>query len=137
MKKKKILEYFKLKILVNKLINRNDGILTDETVEINDEYMNIFSLSEHSQVNFTFTSASPIGINILKDYVTLKGINVIDKSIQINTQENENIFLAHGGRRLSEDVLEISIADFIAGMTDRFALALYQQLFLPQPWRPQ
>jgi len=31
---KKILEYFKLKILVYKLMNRNDGILTDETVEI-------------------------------------------------------------------------------------------------------
>lgn len=27
-----------------------------------------------------------------------------------------------------------AICDFIAGMTDQFALALYEKLFLPQPW---
>ncbi|MBI4699273.1 MAG: deoxyguanosinetriphosphate triphosphohydrolase [Nitrospirae bacterium] len=26
------------------------------------------------------------------------------------------------------------VCDFIAGMTDRFALAMYEKLFLPQPW---
>lgn len=52
-------------------------------------------------------------------------------------RENEDLFLAHGGRRLPGDELDVSIADFIAGMTDRFALALYHQIFLPQPWRPQ
>ena len=59
------------------------------------------------------------------------------RELFLHYQENENIFLAHGGRRLSEDVLEISIADFIAGMTDRFALAVYNQIFLPQPWKSQ
>lgn len=49
--------------------------------------------------------------------------------------DNENVFLLHGGRRLAGDSLEVSVADFIAGMTDRFALALYSRLFLPQPWR--
>ncbi|MEA3361821.1 MAG: deoxyguanosinetriphosphate triphosphohydrolase [Thermodesulfobacteriota bacterium] len=49
--------------------------------------------------------------------------------------ENEDIFLQHGGRRFSGDSLEISVADFIAGMTDRFALALYRECFLPQPWK--
>lgn len=29
----------------------------------------------------------------------------------------------------------IVIGDFLAGMTDRYALNLYQQLFLPQPWK--
>lgn len=52
-------------------------------------------------------------------------------------QENEDDFLEYGGRRLRDDSFEVSISDFIAGMTDRFALALYHQLFLPQPWRPQ
>lgn len=51
--------------------------------------------------------------------------------------ENKADFYAHGGRRLPGDALEISISDFIAGMTDRFALGLYHQLFLPQPWRTQ
>lgn len=29
---------------------------------------------------------------------------------------------------------ERMVCDFIAGMTDRFALATYEQIFLPQPW---
>lgn len=49
---------------------------------------------------------------------------------------NEADFIAAGGRRYCEDSLEVSVADFIAGMTDRFALALYSRLFLPQPWKP-
>lgn len=51
-------------------------------------------------------------------------------------------FMAHpaelitcGGRRSGDDPPEISVADFLAGMTDRYALNLYQQLFLPQPWK--
>lgn len=50
--------------------------------------------------------------------------------------ENEAGFLAAGGRRLPGDSIEVAVADFIAGMTDRFALALYGRIFLPQPWRP-
>jgi dGTPase len=48
--------------------------------------------------------------------------------------ENEEDFLAFGGRRLAGDSLVTAVADFIAGMTDRFALSLYSRLFLPQPW---
>lgn len=48
--------------------------------------------------------------------------------------DNEDQFFHYGGKRFGEDNLEISVADFIAGMTDRFALALYQELFLPRPW---
>jgi dGTPase len=29
---------------------------------------------------------------------------------------------------------EVIVCDFIAGMTDRFALVMYERLFLPQPW---
>ncbi len=50
--------------------------------------------------------------------------------------ENEADFVSAGGRRLTGDVIEVSVADFIAGMTDRFALALYSRIFLPQPWKP-
>ena len=49
--------------------------------------------------------------------------------------DNEDIFLQYGGQRFSGDRLEISVADFIAGMTDRFALALYRECFLPLPWK--
>ncbi len=50
--------------------------------------------------------------------------------------ENEDVFFEAGGRRFDGDSLEVSVADFIAGMTDRFALALYSRIFLPQPWKP-
>ncbi|MBE0596976.1 MAG: deoxyguanosinetriphosphate triphosphohydrolase [Desulfuromonadales bacterium] len=41
----------------------------------------------------------------------------------------------HGGRRSADDPLEVAVADFLAGMTDRYALNLYHRLFLPQPWK--
>jgi dGTPase len=41
----------------------------------------------------------------------------------------------HGGHRLSGDIPEVSVSDFIAGMTDRFAINLYHQIFLPRPWK--
>ena len=49
--------------------------------------------------------------------------------------ENERDFITFGGRRLEGDPLIVSVADFIAGMTDRFALSLYNRIFLPQPWK--
>ena len=49
--------------------------------------------------------------------------------------EKEDLFLRHGGRRFKGDSLEVSVADFIAGMTDRFALSLYRECFLPQSWK--
>lgn len=48
---------------------------------------------------------------------------------------NEEIFLRHGGHRYPGDPLDVSVADFLAGMTDRFALTLYRELFLPKPWQ--
>jgi dGTPase len=34
----------------------------------------------------------------------------------------------------SEEPVERLAIDFIAGMTDRYALNLYARLFLPKPW---
>jgi dGTPase len=36
--------------------------------------------------------------------------------------------------RATPDDLPTQVADYIAGMTDRFALRTYEQLFLPQGW---
>jgi dGTPase len=33
------------------------------------------------------------------------------------------------------DAIEIVVADFLAGMTDRYAMNLYRKLFFPQPWK--
>lgn len=49
--------------------------------------------------------------------------------------ENEQALVSHGGRRYPGDAIETSVADFIAGMTDRYAMNLYHKLFLPKPWK--
>ena len=49
--------------------------------------------------------------------------------------QDEEALVSHGGDRFRGDPLEVSVADFIAGMTDRFAINLYHRLFLPQPWK--
>lgn len=37
-------------------------------------------------------------------------------------------------RTVEIDGLDIAAQDFIAGMTDRFAVSLFEQLFIPKPW---
>ena len=35
---------------------------------------------------------------------------------------------------LEQDGLDVAARDFLAGMTDRFAVSLYERLFIPKPW---
>lgn len=37
-------------------------------------------------------------------------------------------------RIIDTDGLDVAARDFLAGMTDRFAVALYERLFIPKPW---
>jgi dGTPase len=37
-------------------------------------------------------------------------------------------------RTIDEEGLDAATRDFIAGMTDRYAVRLYEQLFIPKPW---
>jgi dGTPase len=37
-------------------------------------------------------------------------------------------------RTIDEEGLDAAARDFLAGMTDRYAVNLYEQLFIPQPW---
>jgi dGTPase len=46
--------------------------------------------------------------------------------------EHQDLLLSK--HRRPEDTVEQSAIDFLAGMTDRFAINLYSQLFLPQVW---
>jgi dGTPase len=38
------------------------------------------------------------------------------------------------GRIIDSEGLDAAARDFLAGMTDRFAVALYERLFIPKPW---
>ena len=35
---------------------------------------------------------------------------------------------------IEKEGLDVAVKDFLAGMTDRYAVALYEQLFIPKPW---
>jgi len=35
---------------------------------------------------------------------------------------------------IEREGLDVAVRDFLAGMTDRFAIALYERLFIPKPW---
>jgi dGTPase len=37
-------------------------------------------------------------------------------------------------RTVDAEGLDVAVQDFVAGMTDRFAVSLYEQLFIPKPW---
>ena len=37
-------------------------------------------------------------------------------------------------RIIDAEGLDVAARDFLAGMTDRFAVALYERLFIPKPW---
>jgi len=44
-------------------------------------------------------------------------------------------FLENLAQPIPGEKVEDLAADFIAGMTDRYALLLYERIFMPQPWR--
>ena len=37
-------------------------------------------------------------------------------------------------RTIEKEGLDVAAKDFLAGMTDRYAVNLYEQLFIPKPW---
>ncbi len=49
-------------------------------------------------------------------------------------RENPEEFRKEAGEVFTHGPAERAIADFIAGMTDRYAFKLYEKIFLPQPW---
>jgi dGTPase len=49
--------------------------------------------------------------------------------------DNPDRFLAEWAQPISGEKVQDLATDFLAGMTDRYALALYQSIFMPQPWQ--
>jgi dGTPase len=37
-------------------------------------------------------------------------------------------------RTIEKEGLDVAAKDFVAGMTDRYAVNLFEQLFIPKPW---
>ena len=47
-------------------------------------------------------------------------------------RERPNEFLDR--RTIENEGLDAATRDFVAGMTDRYAIRLFEQLFIPKPW---
>jgi dGTPase len=47
-------------------------------------------------------------------------------------REQPNGFL--DARTIEQEGVDVAVRDFIAGMTDRYAVALFERLFVPKPW---
>ncbi len=50
-------------------------------------------------------------------------------------RERADVFL--DARTIATDGLDAATRDFIAGMTDRYAVRLYEELFIPKPWEAE
>jgi dGTPase len=48
--------------------------------------------------------------------------------------EKPDLFYKEAGGNYHSGSIETDVCDFISGMTDRYALNAYEQIFLPQPW---
>jgi hypothetical protein len=70
----------------------NSNYEFENTIEIENEYLNIVPLSDIG-ISFKFNGESPIGIDIKANNVIIKGISVGNKSIRINTENNDSILL--------------------------------------------
>lgn len=63
----------------------------------------------------------------------LKASRIIEELFNYFYASPEQL-VVYGGQAGGDD-LAVSVADFIAGMTDRYAINLFRELFLPQSWK--
>jgi dGTPase len=85
-------------------------------------YENVYT---YYKVHNEFTKAQRI-IRDLYNYFMENGI------VRVRDEEWVNCEGAEGWP--NEQEAHRSVCDYIAGMTDRYALSVYQQVFLPEPW---
>jgi dGTPase len=62
-----------------------------------------------------------------------KAIKIIHELYQFLVNNPERFLELRGGKELRFEIHE-EVCDFIAGMSDRYALSLYDSLFIPRPW---
>ena len=67
-----------------------------------------------------------------KGYKEFKKASGILGGLWEKVREHKDEFL---DRRIVEaEGLDVAAKDFVAGMTDRYAVSLYERLFIPKPW---
>jgi dGTPase len=75
--------------------------------------------------------------NVYENEIThrefLKAKKILKELYLYYMRHPEEVFSEIPRERLGDDT-ERLVCDFVAGMTDRYALMMYEKLFLPQPW---
>jgi dGTPase len=64
--------------------------------------------------------------------VEFKKASAILAGLWEKVRERPEEFLDLG--TVEQEGLDVATRDFIAGMTDRYAVRLFEQLFIPKPW---
>lgn len=95
-------------------------------LSINEEVLD--AMLELREFLFEYVYYSP---QVLKDFIKAKRI-ITD--LYFKFLKEETLFVKEIGEPLGDDSKERIVCDFIAGMTDRYILNLYKNLFLPKPW---
>ena len=85
-------------------------------------YENVYT---YYKVHNEFTKAQRI-IRDLYNYFMENGI--------LRIRDGEWVNDARGDGWETEQEAHRSVCDYVAGMTDRYALSVYEQVFLPEPW---
>ena len=105
-------------------------------------------INETKKVNYERVTMSEEGLKLLyklRDflYERVYSSSVVRKEFKKALKILEELFryfhehpekMSPGWGR-AEDPVEVRVADYLSGMTDRFAIKLYKSLFLPKPWR--
>ncbi len=64
----------------------------------------------------------------------LKAIKVLEE-LYGHVLENPEWLAEHSAQCLEGETVERMATDFIAGMTDRYAIKLFESIFMPKPWK--
>ena len=73
-----------------------------------------------------------IGKSLGKSLAEFKKASGILSGLWEKVRERPDEFLDL--RVVDNEGLDAATRDFVAGMTDRYAVSLYEQLFIPKPW---
>jgi dGTPase len=64
----------------------------------------------------------------------LKAQRILEDLFRWCMEEPERLALRYGVAPRGEEPVERAVTDFLSGMTDRFALQTWEELFMPRPW---
>jgi dGTPase len=57
------------------------------------------------------------------------------ESVYLYLVDNQHLLPEESRQRIEESGVELTVCDYLAGMTDRYIIARYQEFFLPKPWK--